>query len=685
MDTQKMDAQKQPGRWAEAAAFFFLFLCLGAAGLHAATQTTSFEPAAATVGNARLLALAVTMYVEDYDERLPDTRTAAAFDAALRPYIPDPAVFTSRVTGKPFIPNAAISGKSISVFSDPSTVALFSDVLPPSRIPATVGFLDGHVERGGVVQLTPNSSYDNAKALALGVIQYTQDYDETYPPMKTQAAFQAAVLPYAKNSRVFIDPANGKPFLPNPALSQVPTPSIADPSQTVLFQSSTPYTNGVPTVAYADGHVTPLPPNLAASPGAQDASQLRQIGLATAEFTQDNDEILPTTTDYMAFENELFPYLRTTTVFTSPGSGLPYVLNPAISGVSYASITDPFSTEEAQDAQLNSDGILNRLQVSGQVRQDFYFLPLALLVTPDDQTHLLWRSAAPQASLWTFPAAGAIAKTTLAHGATITAFSAGADGQTHLLGGYGYGAGISTVAGDGGTLENLTQYGVYDGWTPSLMTTGPDSVTHLLWQRTNGLPALGSPALGPPALGPPALGPPALGPPALGPLVFGSLALWTLSPTNSYQGYVFLPNLPGGTPVGLATGSDGFLRLLWKTISGDTALWMISPDGKLMRQFLFSSPAGQTPAALSVAADGTSRLLWSSGKDTASVQTVTTTGKVSGSLAVSLPGGGTATQIAVGRSGDLRLLWNAADGSGRLQTLNAQGDQTGVQTLTPYL
>ncbi len=650
MDTQRDVPQKQPralGRRAEAAALFFLVVCLGAVGLHAATQTTSFDPAAATVGNARLLTLAVTLYTQDYDEKLPDTQNLAAFQAGLRPYVPDPAVFNSRVTGKPFVPNPAISGKSISAFSDPGKVALFSDALPPSPVPATVGFLDGHVERGGVSQ--PLSSYDTAKALALSVIQYTQDYDEVYPPMKTQAAFQAAVLPYARNSSIFVDPANGKPFLPNPALSQVPTSSITTPSQTVLFQSSTPYMNGVPTVAYADGHVLPVPADIMASPGAQDASQLRQIGLATTQFTQDNDEVLPITTDYAAFENALFPYLRTNSVFTSPGSGLPYVLNPAISGVSLASISDPFSTEEARDATLNSDGLLNRLQVSGQVEQDPYFVPRSLLVTPDDQTHLLWRSAAPQASLWTVSSGGAVTKVPLAPGTRIMAFSAGPDGQVRLLGGYGYGAGISTVAADGSTLE-LTQYGVYDGWTPALMTTGRDNETRLLWQRTNGL-----------------------------------LALWTLSPANSYQGTVFLPYLPGGTPVGMAAGSDGFLRLLWKTASGNAALWMIFPNGKLMRQFPFASPAGQTPTALSVLADGTSRLLWSSGTDSATVRTVTTTGKISSSLAVSLPGGGTATQISVGKSGDLRLLWNAADGSGRLQTLNAQGDQTGIQALTPYL
>ena len=87
-----------------------LIACLGAVGLQAATQITSFDPPAATVGNARLLLLAVTQYEQDADEKLPNTQSVAAFDAALRPYVPDPAVFVSRVTGKPFIPNAAISG-----------------------------------------------------------------------------------------------------------------------------------------------------------------------------------------------------------------------------------------------------------------------------------------------------------------------------------------------------------------------------------------------------------------------------------------------------------------------------------------------------------------------------------------------------------------------------------------------
>lgn len=639
------------GRRAEAVAVFCLLAFVGALGLHAATQTTSFDPVAATVGNARLLSVAIVQYEQDNDERLPNTQSIAAFQAGLRPFVVDAEVFNSRVTGKPFVPNPAISGRSLSEFNDPGTVEAFRDTVPPSRTPATVGFLDNHIERGVVVIYPTQSSYANARALSQSVIQYTQDYDEIYPPMKTQSAFQAAVRPYVGNSRVFVDPANGKPFVPNPALSQVSSASIADPAHTVVFQTDKPYKNGVPTVAYADGRITPPPPPSPFSLSVQDNINLRQIGQAILQYSQDYDEKLPTTTDYTTFTNELVPYTytRTTSIFTSPASGLPYVLNPAVSNANPYSFDDPDNTEIARDAQLNPDGTFNHLEVDGRVKQDFYFVPQSLLVTPDDRTHLLWHSASRQASLWTFQPSGEIIKTLVTPDSGVSAFSVGADGQIHLLGGFGYGGGVSSVNSDG-TLDNPVGYGIYDGWSVTKMATGPDNETRLLWQRTS-----------------------------------GPLALWTLSPANDFAGYVFVPRLTGGTTVGMGIGSDGLVRLLWKTATGDAVLWTISNGGQVVRRFVFTSPSGQTPAALAIGPDGSGRLLFSGGgSDHAAVRTVTGSGKSGSPVTLTLPGGGTAVQLAVGKNGDLRVLWSAGTNS-QLQTLTPQGSQTGVLSLTPYL
>ncbi len=651
MDTQKHTTPpKTLGRRAEAVVFCCLLVCLGALGLHAATQITPFDPVSATIGNARLLSLALVQYEQDNDERLPNTQSVAAFQAGLRSFVPDPAVFNSRVTGRPFLPNPAISGKALSEFYDPSTVEVFRDVAPPSTIPATVGFLDDHVERGGLPTTTVQQrSRSNARALSLGVDQYTQDNDEHYPPMQTQAEFQAAILPFVRNSRLFMDPENGKPFVPNPALSQVSVASVQNPYQTVVLESDMPYQNGGPTIAYADGHITPLPPPSPFSLSIQDKRNLSQIGLAITQCSQDYDEKLPTTTDYTTFEDELVPYTytRTNSIFTSPASGLPYVLNPAISGADIFGFDDPTNTEVARDAQINPDGTFNYLEVDGHVKQDFYFLPLSLLVTPDDQTHLLWRNATPQVSLWTFQPGG-IVKTNLAPSTFVSRFSAGADGQLHLLGNFGFGESVASASSDG-TLENTVSYGVYDGWGVHLMTTGADNETRLLWERSS-----------------------------------GHLAVWTLSPANDFLGYVFVPRLIGGTAVGLGAGGDGRVRLLWKTASGNAVLWTLAPSGKVMQSLTFTSPSGQVPTALAVGSDGAVRLLRSTDSGQATVLTIAASGKTLSTVAFTLPGGGTAAQLAVGKSGDLRVLWSTGT-SGQLQTLTAQGRQTSVQSLTPYL
>lgn len=641
----------------EAIVLACLSAALGAAGLQAATQVTSFDPAAATVGNARLLLAAEMQYAQNYDERLPPAQTTQAFQAALRPYVPDPSVFVSRVTGKSFIPNAALSGQPLTALAHPDTVAVFQDAPPPSRTLDTVGYLDGHVERGGVVQGDPRLlSLGNAQALAIGVTEYTQDNDAVLPPTTTQAAFQTALLPYVHSARFFVDPISGKPFLPNPAVSQILLNSIADPSQTIVFQSQKPYQNGTPVVGYADGHITPALP---ASPGQRDLSQLKQIGLAANQYTQDYDGTLPLTTDYSTFEAELLPYTKNGQIFVSPGTGLAYLLNPAVSGASLSSIGNPDTVELARDAQLNADGTLNHLEVDGSVRQDAYFLPLSVAVGPDSLTHLLWPSAAHQASLWTLMPSGTL-KTAVEERGAAFSFSVGADSQTRVLwhsGGGGGGVLTTPITGSilldtldrNNVLQTSQAFGPYDGWAALLLTTGPDSSSRLLWQRCN-----------------------------------GALALWTLSAQGDYLESVPLPVLAGGTPIGLTLGAGGATRLLWRTAQGRALLATLSQNGRITRLSVIPVPTGCTPTALGLGADGISRVLCSGSMGSAAVVTVGANGAVLCTVRFTLPGGGTASQVAVGPS-DLRVLWNAADGSGQLQTLTASGQQISVVSLTPYL
>ncbi len=231
---------RNTSRRIEAVLLTCLLAGFGALGLRSATLGASgFDPASATVGNARLLALAVTQYEQNNDEYLPPTDTQAHFEAALLPFVPDSSAFISPETGQPFQPNPAINDHQISQFADPGTVVVFQDAPPSGKAPV-MAYLDGHIERGGVEQGDPNLIVQSrAVLLALAVQRYTQDHDVVLPPTDTLADFQSAILLYAGSKRFFTSP-NGKPFLPNPAISSLPLSQINDPANTVLFQDQDP-------------------------------------------------------------------------------------------------------------------------------------------------------------------------------------------------------------------------------------------------------------------------------------------------------------------------------------------------------------------------------------------------------------------------------------------------------------
>ena len=62
-----------------------------------------------------------------------------------------------------------------------------------------------------------SSCLSNVKQIALGCLQYAQDYDETLPcawqyaPSPTQAYFGVLISPYVKNTQIFLCPSDSTP------------------------------------------------------------------------------------------------------------------------------------------------------------------------------------------------------------------------------------------------------------------------------------------------------------------------------------------------------------------------------------------------------------------------------------------------------------------------------------------
>ncbi len=102
-------------------------------------------------------------------------------------------------------------------------------------------------------------SMSNLKQVGLAMLQYVQDYDEVYPPMKSQEKVRKVLEPYVKNTAVFIHPGSKLPYQFNPNLSGKTLAKIADPAATVAAFEPVPDGSNVRAVCFVDGHVKRIP------------------------------------------------------------------------------------------------------------------------------------------------------------------------------------------------------------------------------------------------------------------------------------------------------------------------------------------------------------------------------------------------------------------------------------------
>ena len=115
------------------------------------------------------------------------------------------------------------------------------------------------------------SCISNEKQLALGIIMYVQDYDETFPRKK--APYNDLIFPYVKNKAIFACPSDAKGTISytfNPNLQGAKLAEMVSPAETVLLYEGKDKKfafkhEGKTAVAFADGHVKLLTPEAAAN------------------------------------------------------------------------------------------------------------------------------------------------------------------------------------------------------------------------------------------------------------------------------------------------------------------------------------------------------------------------------------------------------------------------------------
>ena len=91
--------------------FSFSAFILIATALAGAAKDAAQKPT--TRGNLKQLGLALMMYAQDYDERLPPMKNTAALKKVIGPYLDSDAIFIDPATKKAFAFNSSLSERNV--------------------------------------------------------------------------------------------------------------------------------------------------------------------------------------------------------------------------------------------------------------------------------------------------------------------------------------------------------------------------------------------------------------------------------------------------------------------------------------------------------------------------------------------------------------------------------------------
>lgn len=483
---------------------------------------------------------------------------------------------------------------------------------------------------------------NNLRLLGQAVNAYTQDYDETLPPMQNAQVFQTAVRPFAVSAAVFYSPETGLPYTPNAAISGKLLNSLSGDTDTIeVARDSQPHADGLYTVVFLDGTVE-HGGQIVGDPNRIVTSRAKILGLAVQQYTQDYDEILPPMHTPDEFQTALFPYTRSHNVFYAP-NGKPFLPNASLSGVSLASIADPSSTVLLMDQPPYVSGAPTLAYLDGHVFHN-----------PQFYKHILWTNTDGTVAVWNYstvtgsqtnhnygPYAGWSAKA-IADGGT--------DGQTRLLWTNTDGR-MSIWSLDNSTAAFTNHdFGPYTGWTAKAVSVGPDNTTHIVWNNTS-----------------------------------GAVSVWNYSTDsgaftqNTYGPYA------GWSAKAIADGgTDGKTRLLWNNTNGAMSVWSLDNTSGQFIHHDFGPYAGWTADGISVSGDDTTHVLWTNTNGTVSVWNADAAGGTFTENQYGPYAGWTARAVSDAPGSQTALLWTNTNGAAAFWNLDNSTGSFAHQEFGPY-
>jgi hypothetical protein len=202
------------------------------------------------------------------------------------------------------------------------------------------------VEAGGDDQQTMN----HLKYIGLAIAQWSQDYNDNLPDMKSLKNFKQALLTLVPDDKVFTDARTGEALVLNAAMAGHHWQEDAD--SILVFTRGRE--NGSRVALFNDGHVAVVGKDawekLSRDKKVMDETgdlvelqlqNLEALGRALLEYVKDGDQTLPPLNDQGALKTALLPYTRMQDVFVRPGTKEVYAVNASLARRKFAEIKAP--------------------------------------------------------------------------------------------------------------------------------------------------------------------------------------------------------------------------------------------------------------------------------------------------------------------------------------------------------
>jgi len=193
----------------------------------------------------------------------------------------------------------------------------------------------------------------------------------------------------------------------------------------------------------------------------------------------------------------------------------------------------------------------------------------------DGVTRILWTHEDGSVALWLAGPLGVQASFRYEGTAGLTAIDVAAGSDTQILWTGTDGAAVlQTIDASGGIARSLS-FGPYDGWSATSIADGPDGLTRVLWNNSDGRAGLS--------------------------LVSSDGILTTAR---------YVP-VAGWTALDVAVGGDGLTRILRAHDDGRITVWIVNVAGEVTQHGeVYPAPVGFVPGRIATAPDGSSRLLF---------------------------------------------------------------------------